>query len=85
MIILYSNGLTEEMSPKEHTFSDKEIIDLFKEFDNIQTQRLDEVSNTWCVWGEYNNPQSEDYNKLGSDTIRNHCYSHIIFLLKRLL
>ena len=80
MIILYGNGLTEEMLPKEHTFSDQEILDLFKEFDSMQTQRLDEVPNTWCVWGEMKNPQQDDYNKLASDILRLHCYSHLIFL-----
>lgn len=79
-IVLYGNGLTEELLPKEHTFSDQEILDLFKEFDSMQTQRLDQVPNTWCVWGEYKNPQGEDYNKLASDILRLHCYSHLIFL-----
>lgn len=79
-IILYGNGLTEELSPKEHTFSDQEILNLFVEFDSMRTQRLDEVPNTWCVWGEFLNPIQDDYNKLGSDVIQVHCYSHIVFL-----
>ena len=79
-VILYSNGLTEELTPKGHTFSDEEILTLFVEFDNIQTQRLDEVPNTWCVWGEIQNPQVDDYNKLASDVLQLHCYSHLIFL-----
>lgn len=79
-VILYSNGLTEELSPKEHTFSDQEILNLFVEFDNMKTQRLDEVPNTWCVWGEFKNPVADDYNKLGSDVLQLHCYSHVVFL-----
>ena len=69
MIILYGNGLTEEMLPKEHTFSDQEILDLFKEFDSMQTQRLDEVPNTWCVWGEMKNPQRDVPKALISSAI----------------
>lgn len=79
-IVLYSNGLTEEFLSNDHTFSDKEILSLFSNFNSIQTQRLREIPNTWCVWGVYNKPLAEDYNKLGSDVLQYHCYSHILFI-----
>lgn len=79
-IILYGNGLTEEIAPSNFTFSDQEILNFFKEFNNIQTKRLDEVPNTWCVWGELLKPNEEDYNKLASEVIREHCYSHLMLL-----
>jgi len=79
-IILYSNGLTEEILPQGLTFSDEEILGFFKAFNNIQTKRLDEVPNTWCVWGELKNPAEDDYNKLASEVIQEHCYSQIFFL-----
>mgnify|MGYP002681925114 CR=1 FL=1 len=79
-IILYSNGLTEEILPQGLTFSDEDILGFFKTFNNIQTKRLDEVPNTWCVWGELKNPAEDDYNKLASEVIQEHCYSQIFFL-----
>jgi hypothetical protein len=79
-VILYGNGLTEEIVPSKFTFSDQEILEFFKEFNNIQTKRLDEVPNTWCVWGELKNPKEDDYNKLASEIIREHCYSKLFLL-----
>jgi len=79
-VILYSNGLTEEIIPSRLTFSDQEILNFFQEFKNIQTKRLDEVPNTWCVWGELEKPNEDDYNKLGSEIIREHCYSKLMIL-----
>jgi hypothetical protein len=80
MIILYSNGLTEEISPEGSTFTDNELIELFKEFDRTRTLRLDDIPNTWCIWGENDKPIIDDYNKFGSDILEIHCYSHILFL-----
>lgn len=79
-IILYSNGLTEEISPTQYTFSDQEILNYFQEFNNIQTKRLDEIPNTWCVWGELKKPGEDDYNKLASEIIQAHCYSKLLLL-----
>jgi hypothetical protein len=79
-IVLYGNGLTEEIIPTNLTFSDQEILNRFQDFNNIKTKRLDEVPNTWCVWGELQSPNEDDYNKLASEVIREHCYSHLILL-----
>jgi hypothetical protein len=79
-IILYGNGLTEEISPTQFTFSDEEILQFFNEFKDIQTKRLDEIPNTWCVWGELENPEEDDYNKLASEIIQYHCYSKLLLL-----
>jgi hypothetical protein len=80
MLLLYGNGLTEEITPSNLTFSDQEILNFFKDFNNIQTKRLDEIPNTWCVWGELEKPNEDDYNKLGSEIIREHCYSKLMLL-----
>jgi hypothetical protein len=80
MLCLYNNGLTEELSPLKLFFSDQEILEFFKGFNNIQTKRLIEIPNTWCVWGELKNPDEEDYNKLASEIIQEHCYSKLFLL-----
>jgi hypothetical protein len=80
MIILYSNGLTEELSPINLTFTDDEILNLLNGFDSIKSKRLSEIPNTWCLWGEYDEPNSEDYNQLGSDVLEYHCYSPVLFM-----
>lgn len=81
-VILYANGLTEEIRPKESVFTDKELLVYFNKFDKIKTYRIFEVPNTWCIWGEYNNikGREDEFNRLGSGIVDNKCYSPIIFL-----
>jgi hypothetical protein len=79
-ILLYGNGLTEELLPTGLTFTDEELIELFKEFERTRTLRLDDIPNMWCIWGENDKPHPDDYNKFGSDILETHCYSHILFL-----
>lgn len=79
-ILLYGNGLTEELIPNNLTFSDEEILEIFSDYSSIETKRLEEIPNTWCVWGVNPDNKEEDYNKLGSDVIQEHCYSHLAIL-----
>lgn len=80
MILLYGNGLTEEIISSNLTFSDDEILEIFSDYSTIETKRLEEVPNTWCIWGVNSDRKEEDYNKLASDVIQEHCYSHLAIL-----
>lgn len=77
-IILYGNGLIEDISPKNKVFTDNELTNIYKDFKYIKTKRLDEVSNTWCVWGVEDNINS--YNNLGSIAISDDAFSPILFI-----
>jgi hypothetical protein len=81
-ILLYANGLTEELKPAEFTFTDQEIYGIFEGYDKIRSFRLPEVPNTWCVWGERIpiNKAADEFNQVGSDIVDQKCYSPVIFL-----
>ena len=81
-VLLYANGLTEEFRPKEHIFTDAELLEIFPDFDKTRTYRLYEIPNCWCVWGENEPPdkREDEINKIGSDILEQICYSPILFL-----
>lgn len=81
-IVLYASGVSEYHKSLEHTFKDSEILGIFKDFRNVRTQRLEEVPNTWCIWGEKNddNIDEGDFNKLGSDVVDDDIYSPLMFI-----
>lgn len=81
-VILYQNGLTEEFNPVNLTYTDSELIDIFKNHVKLKTLRLSEVPNTWCLWGEYVpiNKNDDEYNELASNIIRFDVFSPIIFI-----
>ena len=79
-IILYPSGIIEEYNPKQHVFTDQEILHLFDEFTNIRTARLYEVPNTWCVWAEKDKFTDDEFNKLGSDILQEDVYCHVLFI-----
>lgn len=81
-VLLYTNGLTEELKSKDLTFKDEELLKIFSDYDKLRTFRLYEVPNTWCVWGEFN-PQDKTpdlYNQIGTDILDQACYSPILFI-----
>jgi len=79
-VILYPSGVTETFEPEAHTFSDKELLKIFEDYKNIRTARLYEVTNTWCVWGENEEPDDSNYSKLGSDILAEDVFCHVLFI-----
>lgn len=79
-VILYPSGVTETYEPSLDTFTDVELLKIFEDFISIRTARLYEVPNTWCVWGENPNPDSADFNKLGSDIVEENIFCPILFI-----
>ncbi len=78
-IILYNNGIIEEVKPKKHTFTDKEILGLFDENYKLRSKRIVEIPNTWCLWAEGVQDQ-EEYSKIASDIIGADIYSELVFI-----
>lgn len=79
-VILYPSGVTETYEPKGHTFLDDEILKIFKDYLDIRTARLYEVPNTWCVWGENEEADDSDFNKLGADILQEDVFCPVLFI-----
>lgn len=79
-LIVYSNGIFEEILPMSDTFSEDELTELFDDYEDLKSFRLSEVPNCWLLWGDLDNPPDNEYNKLASEIIDEDIFSHIIFL-----
>ena len=79
-IIQHSNGIIEDIKPGRATFTDDELIGLLENYSKIETVRLLEVPNTWCVWGVSENNPDIEYNKIASIIINEHVYSPLIIV-----
>ena len=79
-LLIYSNGIVEEMVPTEDTFSDRELVKTFNNYTFLETFRLSNVPNTWCLWGEVDNPPENEYNKIASEILETDVFSHLIFI-----
>jgi len=78
--LLYPSGVTEMFEPKDFTFTDEEILSVFNDYDQVRTERLYEIPNTWCVWGENKKIDETNYNRLASDIMEENIFSHILFI-----
>jgi len=79
-LIIYSNGIVEEMVPVEEAFTHRDLVKSFDDYTSLETHRLIEVPNTWCLWGEINSPPENEFNKIGTEIIKEELYSHLILL-----
>jgi hypothetical protein len=79
-LLIYSNGIVEEMIPIEETFSHRELVKTFDDYPIIQSHRLDDIPNTWCLWGEIDDPPDQEWNKIASAMIDDEIYSHLILI-----
>jgi hypothetical protein len=79
-IILYSSGVIEEYKPSKLTFSNEEILHIFKEETYVRTKRLLQIPNTWCVWGESFKVLDSNYNRLGSEIIEKYIYTPLLII-----
>jgi nitrogen regulatory protein PII len=79
-LVIYSNGIFEEFLPVNDTFSDQELVDIFKDYEEIRSFRLAEIPNCWLLWGKMESPPENEYNKLASEIIDEDIFSHLIFL-----
>lgn len=76
--ILYPNGITEEYRPKGHIFTEKELVDLFKEFNVINTSRVIVPLNTWCIYGDV--IDVNEYNVIASEITKEKIFTHVLFV-----
>jgi len=79
-LVIYSNGIAEEMLPLNDTFTDDELVGSFNMYESIKSHRLSEIPNCWCVWGFISNPPEHEFNKLASEIADEDVHSHLIFV-----
>jgi len=81
-LLIYGNGLVEEFKPQNLVFDELELLSLFNGYDKVESFRLDNIVNTWCLWGYSKNSfnSSDEYNKLGSELIHKNMYSPILLI-----
>lgn len=79
-IIQYSNGIIEDVKPQNLVFTDQELLDILDGFEKIDTFRLLDVVNTWCVWGKNSVDDPEEYNRLGSSIAGEDIYSPMLII-----
>ena len=79
-LVIYSNGIVEEMLPVNDTFTDDELIQSFTNYPEIKTHRLLEIPNCWCIWGHIPDPPAQEFSKLASEIVDTDVYSHILFV-----
>lgn len=79
-VLLYSNGITEDYIPQSFTFSERELVNLFSDFTHIKTKRIINILNCWCIWGENQQYDPIDFNRISSDILEEAIYSPALFV-----
>jgi len=79
-LIIYSNGIVEEFLPLEDIFSHRELVKSFDDYNMLETYRLSDVPNTWCLWGDTENPPENEWNKIASEIVSEPIHSHLILI-----
>ena len=79
-VIIYSNGIIEEINPKQLVFTEEELSKSFYNYKLIKSKRLTEIPNVWCVWGEMENPDPIEFNRLCTDILEVYIFSHVMFI-----
>jgi hypothetical protein len=79
-VVCYSNGIVEEFRPLEFTFTEDELLKAFSNYRMLKSIRIQEIPNTWLLWGIMDNPPELEYNKLGDEILNEEVFSHIVFI-----
>jgi len=79
-LIVYANGIIEDFYPINHTYTEQDLVKIFDDYEEVNSKRLDEPTDTWCLWGENQQEKETDYNRLGSDIIDFDVYSPLVFI-----
>ena len=79
-VIVYINGILEEYRPEDLVFTEEEILDIFEEFDEIKTVRLNSSINTWCVFGVNSINDDADLHSVATEILKEPIYSPVLFI-----
>jgi len=78
-VCVYSNGISEDYRPSNLVFTEQELVSIFAEYNYIKTIRVENLINTWCIFGEGNNDPTE-FNQIVSDIVGESIFSHALFI-----
>lgn len=78
--LLYANGIIEELVSNDLTFTEEELINIFFDFKILKSKRLNEIPNSWCLWGQNDIDKEVDYNRIGSDVIDIDIFSPMLII-----
>ena len=79
-LIIYSNGIVEEMIPTGDTFTHRDLVKSFDDYTTLETFRLPDVPNTWCLWGHIEDAPENEFNKIGTEIVNEAMHSHLILI-----
>ena len=79
-IIQYNSGVVEEVKPIKMVFGDKELLNFFEDHKKLRTKRLIEVPNSWCIWGEKENKDPNQFNQLATRVTMEKIYSPLMIV-----
>lgn len=79
-LLIYSNGIVEEYLAQGNTFTEHELVELFNQYPRIQSFRLPEVPNAWCLWGVIDDPPQQEYNPLATEMTGTKTFSHLLII-----
>jgi len=79
-VLLYGNGITEDYRPEKLVFTEDELVSLFDEFEEIKTTRIASLINTWCIYGVNAINDSNDFNRIAADILKEPVYSQALFV-----
>lgn len=79
-LTIYSNGIVEDFKAENNVFTDDELRSCFESYHTLHSIRLADVPNTWCLWGQMDNPPQIEFNKIGSEIVETNIFSHLILI-----
>ena len=79
-IMQYNSGVVEDVKPRNMMFDDHELLEFFADYAKIRTKRLVEVANSWCVWGEKEHRDPNEFNNLGTRIVGEKIYSPLLIV-----
>lgn len=79
-LVIYENGIVENYVPKKHTFTDDELLYIFKENDYIHSIRLLEIPNVWVIWGEDEKKNEDNIASVASNMLGEAVYTPIMVI-----
>jgi len=68
------------LMPIEDVFSERELVKSLNNYTSLESFRLPDVPNTWCLWGDIDNPPENEFNKIGAEVVESEIFSHLIFI-----
>jgi len=79
-LTLYSNGIVDEVHPKNLVFTEVELLNSFVQFESVKTFRLTTILNAWCIYGISVLQEAIEYNRIATELIKEPVYSHVLFV-----